>query len=186
MLLYFELFIQFFFIGALSFGGGYASLPLIQSTVVERKGWLSYTEFADVLTLSEVTPGPIAINAASFAGYRTAGFGGSIAATLGCAAPSCILVSIIAILYVKYRSGNVFSRVLTTIRPAVCAMVFSSFVTVALLALFGSSVFSDIALSMLNIASLVLFAGALILMCTKKIPPVAVILISGICGVLVF
>lgn len=183
-MLYIELFIQFFIIGALSFGGGYASLPLIQATVVENKGWLSYTEFADILTLSEVTPGPIAINAASFAGYRTAGFGGSIAATLGCAAPSCILVSIIAILYVKYRNGNVFSKVLGTIRPAVCAMVFSSFATVVTLALFGTSVFSEIALSALNLVSLALFAGALVLMCTKKVPPVAVMLLSGVFGVI--
>ena len=71
-MLYLELFFQFFLIGALSFGGGYASLPLIQNTVVEKQGWLTYTEFADILTLSEVTPGPIALNAASFAGFRTA------------------------------------------------------------------------------------------------------------------
>ena len=100
-MLYFELFLQFFLIGALSFGGGYASLPLIQKTVVEQQGWLTFTEFADVLTLSEVTPGPIALNAASFAGYRTAGFAGSIAATLGCTAPSCIIVSILAVLYMN-------------------------------------------------------------------------------------
>lgn len=183
-MLYLELFLQFFLIGALSFGGGYAALPLIQSAVVERQGWLTYAEFADVLTLSEVTPGPIALNAASFAGYRTAGIAGSVAATLGCAAPSCIIVSILAILYMKYRKGNIFSKILSTLRPAVCAMIFSSFATVAALALFGTSVFSEIALSMLNAASLMLFAGALVLMGTKKIPPAAVIIFSGLCGVI--
>lgn len=185
-MLYLELFLQFFIIGALAFGGGYASLPLIQSTVVEKQGWLTYTEFADVLTLSEVTPGPIALNAASFAGFRTAGIAGSVAATLGCAAPSCIIVSVLAILYMKYRKGSVFSKVLTTIRPAVCAMIFSSFATVAALALFGTSAFSEIALSMLNTVSLLLFAGALLLMATKKFPPAAVIVLSGICGVFLF
>jgi len=185
-MLYLELFLQFFMIGALSFGGGYASLPLIQSAVVERKGWLTAAEFADVLTLSEVTPGPIALNAASFAGFRTSGLAGSIAATLGCAAPSCILVSVLAILYVKYRKGNVFSKVLTSIRPAVCAMIVSSFAAVAALALFGTSVLSEVALSMLNTVSLLLFAGALLLLFTKKIPPAAVIVLSGICGVLLF
>ena len=185
-MLYFELFLQFFLIGALSFGGGYASLPLIQKTVVEQQGWLTFTEFADVLTLSEVTPGPIALNAASFAGYRTAGFAGSIAATLGCTAPSCIIVSILAVLYMKYRQGDLFSNLLTAIRPAVCAMIFSSFAAVASLALFGTSVFSEIALSALNTVSLLLFAGALLLMGTKTVPPAAVIVLSGICGVLLF
>jgi len=185
-MLYFELFLQFFVIGALSFGGGYASLPLIQSTVVERKGWLTAAEFADVLTLSEVTPGPIALNAASFAGFRTAGIPGSVAATLGCAAPSCILVSILAVLYMKYRKGSVFSKILTAIRPAVCAMIVSSFAAVAALALFGTSVLSEIALSMLNTVSLMLFAGALLLLFTQRIPPAAVIVLSGICGVILF
>lgn len=182
-MLYLQLFLQFFLIGALSFGGGYASLPLIQGTVVEKQHWLTYAEFADVLTLSEVTPGPIALNAASFAGFRTAGIPGSVAATLGCAAPSCIIVSILAVLYMKYRKGAVFSQVLATIRPAVCAMIFSSFLTVAGLALFGTSVLSEIAMSMLNLAALLLFAGALLLMTTRKFPPVAVILLSGVCGV---
>ena len=183
-MLYFELFLQFFIIGALSFGGGYASLPLIQDAVVDRQGWLTVTEFADVLTLSEVTPGPIALNAASFAGFRTAGIAGSLFATLGCAAPSCIIVSILAILYVKYCKGSVFSKILSAIRPAVCAMIFSSFLTIVSLALFGTSVISEIALSMLNTVSLLLFAGALILTGTKKFPPAAVILFSGLCGVL--
>lgn len=179
-MLYLELFFQFFMIGALSFGGGYASLPLIQSTVVEKQGWLTYTEFADILTLSEVTPGPIALNAASFAGFRTAGIAGSVSATLGCAAPSCILVSILAILYMKYRKGAVFSKVLTTVRPAVCAMIASSFLTIASLALF------ETASGTVNVVSVLLFAGAFLLMLTKKVPTVAVILFSGICGLFLF
>ena len=122
-MLYLALFFQFFLIGALSFGGGYASLPLIQNTVVEKQGWLTSAEFADILTLSEITPGPIALNAASFAGFRTAGITGSIAATLGCAAPSCILVSVLAVLYMKYRNGALFSNILAAVRPAVCAMI---------------------------------------------------------------
>ena len=167
-------------IGALSFGGGYASLPLIQSTVVEKQGWLTYTEFADILTLSEVTPGPIALNAASFAGFRTAGIAGSVSATLGCAAPSCILVSVLAILYMKYRKGAVFSKILTHVRPAVCAMVASSFLTLASLALIETSS------GTLNLLSVLLFAGAFLLMLTGKVPTVAVILFSGICGLFLF
>lgn len=177
-MLYFLLFIKFFIIGALSFGGGYASLPLIQSVIVEEQGWLTVSEFADILTLSEVTPGPIALNAASFAGYRVAGISGSLAATLGCTTPSCIIVSILSVLYVKYRSGALFSKVLGTIRPAVCAMVGSSFLTIASFALFGASS------GTLNVAAVLLFAGAFLLILTKKVPTVAVILFSGLCGLI--
>ena len=177
-MLYLELFFQFFIICALSFGGGYASLPLIESTVVEKQGWLTCTEFADILALSEVTPGPIALNAASFAGFRTAGMAGSIFATLGCAAPSCIIVSVLAILYMKYRKGALLSQILSAVRPAVCAMIASSFLTIASLALYETLP------GTLNVVSVLLFAGAFLLMLTKKIPTVAVILFSGMCGLL--
>lgn len=177
-MLYFLLFAKFFLIGALSFGGGYASLPLIERVIVREQGWLTVQEFADVLTLSEVTPGPIALNAASFAGYRVAGMFGSLAATLGCTAPSCIIVSVLAVLYTKYRNGALFSTVLGTIRPAVCAMIGSSFLTIASFALFHASS------GTVNAAAVLLFAGAFLLMLTKKVPAVAVILVSGLCGLL--
>ncbi|MGN1345211.1 MAG: chromate transporter [Eubacteriales bacterium] len=182
-MLYCMLFFHFFIIGALAFGGGYAALPLIQKVVVEEQGWLTYEEFADVLTLSEVTPGPIALNAASFAGYRTAGFAGSLAATLGCAAPSCLLVTLLAILYTKYRSSPLFSGILSSIRPAICAMILSSFLTLAVLALFGVPSFTEVTLSILNLSACLLFAASLALMFTQKIPPAAVILLSGVCGI---
>lgn len=179
-MLYLALFFQFFLIGALSFGGGYASLPLIQSIVVENRGWLTCEEFADILTLSEVTPGPIALNAASFAGFRTAGIVGSIAATLGCAAPSCILVSILAVLYMKYRKGALFSKILAAVRPAVCAMIASSFLTIAAIAFIEPSSGTP------NAVSVLLFAGAALLMFTQKFPAAAVILFSGMCGLFLF
>lgn len=179
-MLYLALFFQFFLIGSLSFGGGYASLPLIQSAVVENRGWLTCEEFADILTLSEVTPGPIALNAASFAGFRTAGIAGSIAATLGCAAPSCILVSVLAVLYMKYRKGALFSNILAAVRPAVCAMIASSFLTIASIAFIEPSSGTP------NAVSVLLFAGAALLMFTQKFPAAAVILFSGMCGLFLF
>lgn len=179
-MIYLMLFIKFFLIGALSFGGGYGALPLIESTVVTDMGWLSSTEFADLLTFSEITPGPIALNAASFAGYRVAGIPGSIAATLGCTVPSCIIVSILAVIYLKYRNGGVLKSVLGCIRPAVCAMIFSSFLTVFILAVTGAGSTEGI-----NAAAILLFCGALALLGTKKVPSAAVIFFSGICGLLI-
>lgn len=90
-------------IGALSFGGGYAAMPLIQAQIVTQRGWLSMGEFTDLVTIAEMTPGPIAVNAATFVGTRVAGIPGALAATAGCILPACILVTLIAKLYLKYR-----------------------------------------------------------------------------------
>ena len=85
---YLQLFLSFLQIGALSFGGGYAAMPLIQEQIVTRHGWLSMGEFTDLVTIAEMTPGPIAINAATFVGTRVAGIPGAMAATVGCIPPA--------------------------------------------------------------------------------------------------
>ena len=103
-MIYLELFLSFLQIGALSFGGGYAAMPLIQNQVVSIHGWLTMKEFTDLVTISQMTPGPIAINSATFVGIKIAGIGGAAVATLGCILPSCIIVTLIARLYLKYRT----------------------------------------------------------------------------------
>ena len=114
---YLQLFLSFLQIGALSFGGGYAAMPLIQEQIVTRHGWLSMGEFTDLVTIAEMTPGPIAINAATFVGTRVAGIPGAMAATVGCILPACILVTLIARLYLKYRDLAVLQGVLGSLRP---------------------------------------------------------------------
>ena len=91
-----KLFWSFFQIGMFSIGGGMAAMPLIQNQVVDLHQWLSLTEFTDLITIAEMTPGPIAINAATFVGIKVAGFSGAIIATIGCIFPSCVIVSILA------------------------------------------------------------------------------------------
>ena len=103
MRLLWELFWSFFQIGLFSFGGGYASMPLIQNQVVTIRGWLTLTELADMITISQMTPGPIAINSATFVGTRLAGLPGAIVATLGCVIPSSMVVLTLAFLYYKYK-----------------------------------------------------------------------------------
>lgn len=98
-----ELFLSFFQIGLFSFGGGYAALPLIQNQVVELHAWLTQAELSDLITISQMTPGPIAINAATFVGTKLAGIAGAIVSTLGCILPSCLIVTVLAYLYLKYR-----------------------------------------------------------------------------------
>lgn len=103
-MIYLELFWVFFQVGAFSIGGGYAAIPIIQSNVVEGKGWLSMTKFTDLITIAEMTPGPIAINSATFVGNQVAGIGGGLVATAGCILPSALIVSLLAFLYYRFRS----------------------------------------------------------------------------------
>ena len=100
-MIYLQLFLSFLQIGAFSFGGGYAAMPLIQNQVVQLHPWLSQSEFTDLLTISQMTPGHIAVNSATFVGLKVAGIPGAVICTLGCVLTSCILVSLIAKLYLK-------------------------------------------------------------------------------------
>lgn len=99
-----KLFLSFLQIGAFSFGGGYAAMPLIQAQVVIKYGWLTMEEFTNLITIAEMTPGPIAVNSATFVGTKIAGVPGALVATMGCILPSCIIVTLIASLYLKYRN----------------------------------------------------------------------------------
>ena len=92
-MIYLQLFLSFFQIGLFSFGGGYAAMPLIQGQIVKIHGWMTMSEFTDLITISQMTPGPIAVNSATFVGLRVAGYVGAVVATLGCILPSCIIVT---------------------------------------------------------------------------------------------
>ena len=111
-MIYLQLFLSFLQIGALSFGGGYAAMPLIQAQIVTNHGWLSMSEFTDLVTIAEMTPGPIAVNSATFVGTKIVGVLGALVATAGCILPACILVTLIARLYLKYRNLAVLQSVL--------------------------------------------------------------------------
>ena len=109
-MVYIKLFLSFFQVGLFSFGGGFAALPLIQDQVVDVNKWLTLAEFTDLITISQMTPGPIAINAATFVGIRIAGVLGAIISTLGCILPSCIIVSLLGWLYFKYKNLPLIER----------------------------------------------------------------------------
>ena len=128
-MIYLQLFLSFLKIGLFSFGGGYAALPLIQGQVVTAHGWLSTGEFTDLITISQMTPGPIAVNSATFVGIKIAGLFGAFVATLGCITPSCIIVTLLAWLYMKYRNLSAMQQILTSLRPAVVAMIASAGIT---------------------------------------------------------
>jgi hypothetical protein len=95
-MIYLQLFLSFLQVGAFSFGGGYAAMPLIKQQVITAHHWLSVSEFTDLISISQMTPGPIAVNSATFVGIKIAGIPGAICATIGCVLPSCIIVGIIS------------------------------------------------------------------------------------------
>ena len=171
-----DLFFEFLLIGALSFGGGYGTLAMIENAAVTSRGWLTAAQFHDLTAFAEMTPGPIALNAASFAGYTSAGIPGAVAATLGCVLPAFVTVTLLALLWTKYASHPVFSGILSSIRPAVSALVFAAFWSVFSESVIGAGTVSAV--------SLLLFGGCFLLSRTGKLPPAVVILIAGAAGAL--
>lgn len=137
MIIYVKLFFAFFQVGLFSFGGGYAALPLIQNQVVNTYGWLNMSEFTDIITISQMTPGPIAINSATFVGTRIAGIGGAIIATVGCILPSVVIVLILAMLYKKYSNIKYVNGVMKSLKPAVVGLIASAGVVIVGHALFS-------------------------------------------------
>ena len=132
-----ELFWSFFQIGLFSIGGGYAAMPLIQHQVVDVHPWLTMSQFADIMTIAEMTPGPIAVNSATFVGIQVAGIPGAIIATLGCILPSCIIVMTLAYVYYRFRKLSMVQGVLAGLRPAVVAMIASAGISLLILSFFG-------------------------------------------------
>ena len=181
-MIYIQLFISFLQIGLFSFGGGYAAMPLIQNQVVNLHHWLSLSEFTDLITISQMTPGPIAINSATFVGEKIAGVPGAIVATLGCIMPSIIIVTIIAYFYMKYRDLDSLQSVLKTLRPAVVAMIASSGVSILVTAFFGES--GLIVMKNLKIQMVVIFVICMVLLMKFKMSPVFVMILAGILNVM--
>lgn len=184
-MIYLQLFWSFFLVGLFSFGGGYAALPLIQEQVLEIHAWLTPTEFMDVLTISQMTPGPIAINASTFVGTKIAGIPGAIIATFGCIAPSCIIVLILAALYYKFKGLSMVQGIIKGFRPAVAALIASAGLSVMLTVLFDKNTFPFL-LSDFNIIAAILFAAAFFILRKFKPNPILVMLVTGVAGVLLY
>ena len=175
MELLFSLLGNFLQVGLFSFGGGYAALPLIQEQVVTQHGWLSRSEFTDLITISQMTPGPIAVNSATFVGIRLAGFLGALAATFGCILPSCILVTVLSYLYLKYRKMSMLQGVLETLRPAVVSMIAAAGVSILITAFWNDAV----SFMSTKWDSIVIFVVAVWLLKKKNWNPILVMVLSG-------
>ncbi len=175
-MIYLKLFFSFLKIGMFSVGGGYAAMPLIQSEVVSGHGWLSMGEFTDLITIAEMTPGPIAVNSATFVGIRIAGVPGAFAATFGCIFPSCIIVSLLAFIYRKYKNVSVLQNILAGLRPAVVALIGAGISLLRAVAV-GEAPLQP---ANMNWVGLGLFAAALFILRKWKWNPILVMLLCGI------
>lgn len=118
-----QLFYTFFIIGLFTFGGGYAMISLIQAQVVGEYGWISETQFTDIAAISQMTPGPIGINCATYVGYEVAGVAGSMVATLAIVLPSFLIILALAKCYTSVKSSPIFIGVMKGIKPAVVGLI---------------------------------------------------------------
>ena len=165
-------------IGFFGFGGGYAMLSLIHSEVVVRNEWLTNGEFSDIIAISQMTPGPIALNSATYIGYEVAGVLGSMVATVAVCIPALTLMMLLTRFFLKLHNNRYVQSVVVSMRPVVVGMIMSA----ALLLIFPHS---DDGRSFIDGWSWLIFARAL-LGSAKKINPILLIVLSGIAGIIIY
>lgn len=178
-MIYLKLFFSFVQIGCFSFGGGYAAMPLIQEQVVTLNHWLSMNAFTDLVTIAEMTPGPIAVNAATFVGTQIAGTPGAIVATFGCILPSCVFVTLLAYIYTRYRNLSLLQGTLGSLRPAVVAMIAKAGLTILISAFFVNGLIS-FTQENVSIRMILYFIVAIILLRKVKLNPILVMVLCGL------
>ena len=177
-MLYIELFFSFFMIGLLTFGGGYSALPLIESSVVVQKGWMTAEEMADMISISEISPGPFSLNCSTFVGMKIAGWPGAVISTAGFLLPSAVIVLIMAVLFRHFRKSTKLRQVLNTLNACIVAVLLNSAVHLFMNA-------SGIA-GRIDWIALAIFAVAFLLLFRFKVNPLYVMAASGILGLILY
>lgn len=183
-MIYFELFYTFLLIGLSAFGGGYAVMPLIQNFIVENKHWITLTELADITSLSQMTPGPIMINAATFVGIKVGGNLGGLIATLGSVLPSFILVLILGYLFAKHGNLHFIQNIMKGLRPTIVGLIW-----VAALSLIVSSILifnSDGSFMGIELTAGIAFIIALFISMKTKWDTLVVVSIGAVIGALFY
>ncbi|MDD6794070.1 MAG: chromate transporter [Clostridiaceae bacterium] len=168
-----SLFFTFFKIGALSFGGGYAMIPFMQSQIIDARNWISISDFLDIIGISQMTPGPVAINSATFVGYKVSGILGSVSATLGMTAVSFILVSIASKLIRKFKESKILKACFLGMRPVLIALIINAFLDLS------KTAYTDVK----SIIITLIILGCLY---SKKVHPIATIGIAAVLGILLW
>jgi chromate transporter len=192
-----QLFWTFFLIGLFTFGGGYAMLSLIQTEVVVEHAWLSESVFTDIVAISQMTPGPIGINCATYVGYdvmtasgagHMMGIVGSLTATLAITLPSFIIVLLLVRFYTKVKGSPVFEGVMGVVRPAVVGLIGAAAVILCVSVNWNGLVpaFSVVEENFPDWKSWCLFAAAFVASFKFKVNPILLIVIAGLLGLLLY
>ena len=181
-MLYLKLFLTFLKIGAFTFGGGYAMIPLIREEVL-RNNWMEMEEFINFIAVSESTPGPFAINISTYVGTETGGFFGAICATVGVILPSFFVILLVARFVLKFRSSRIVVGCMNGLRPAVVGMIATAVISVGVSVFFPGGLSNGVLFEYSIIASLLIFVGMVALE-YKKVHPILIIIFSGILGII--
>lgn len=180
-MIYLRLFWTFFKIGLFTIGGGYAMLPLIQSETLAH-GWLTQEQIVNFIAVSESTPGPFAVNIATFVGMETGGVPGAVCATAGVVLPSFIIILIVAKCFDKYRNSRVVGGCMSGMKPAVVGLIAAAVISVGGTVFFPAGISASVFASPAFILSVLIFAAALI-MAFRKTHPIVIICISAAVGI---
>lgn len=176
------LLISFLQIGLFSIGGGYATIPLIQEQVVNIHKWLTFQEFTDIITISQMTPGPLAVNTSTFVGIRIAGIPGAITATFGCVISGFVISIISYNFFNKYRKIETVLNILSGLRAVSVGLIASSASTIILIAFGGISKLEEVEKININIVAVVIFIISIFLLRKFKINPMLMMILSGAAG----
>lgn len=182
-----ELFWNFFLIGLFTYGGGYSSIPLIEHYVIETRGFLTAVELNHVFAVSEMTPGPFSLNAATFVGARVAGIGGSIVTTLGFITPSFLIVIILSLVYVSFRENIILKNVFMILNACIIAALSSTAINIICSAIFKAG--GERAVSSIDIKAVILFGICCLALHGikgRKLSPTYVILGAAVAGALIY
>ncbi len=179
-MIYLQLFWAYLKIGIFGFGGGYAMLSMIQFEIVDHYQWMTVEEFADMVALSQMTPGPVSINIATFTGYTVAGIWGSLLATFSIVLPSLLLLMIVLKFLFKNKENYLVKTTLSAMKPVIAGLIF-----VAALQMMNTNNFNDFGLHQSNI-SLIICAVSFVCVFFLKINPILLIAASGLVGYLVY
>ena len=165
-----KLYAAFFRIGLFTFGGGYAMLPMLQREVVEKYGWATEEELMDYYAIGQCTPGVIAVNTATFVGYRKFGVAGAIFGTLGVISPSIIIITLIAAFFRNFQNSQIVKHAFAGIRAAVTVLI-------------GTSVYKIAKKSLIDLPTILIAAGILLLNLFTGLSPVILVVSAGIAGI---
>lgn len=179
------LFLNFFKLGLFSIGGGYAIIPLIQHLVVYDNTWLSISEFTDIITISQMTPGPLAVNTATFVGLRINGIYGAIVTTLGTILSGFIISILLYIFFTKFKANSRITNVLEGLKASSIGLITSAASTILLISFFDSQTLK-VSFSKINYTALTVFTVSLYVLRKYKINLIILMIITGFIGILVY